>query len=123
VADILIRSDWINKFLDVNALSEKEMFVSAPELKNPMKNSRRFRKSRNKNVRYHYVVIDIKYKTLPLRSDGVHLRNDANLKAYKSQLWIYTQALGKIQGYYPPYACTPIEISLCNHNLPSLAQD
>ena len=104
IPDILIRSDWINKFLDVNALSEKEMYISAPELKNPMKNSRRFRKSRNKNVRYHYIVVDIKYKTLPLRSDGIHLRNDSNLKAYKSQLWIYTEALAKIQGYCPPYA-------------------
>ena len=102
VADILIRSDWINKFLDVNALSETEIHVSAPMLKNPFK--RKQRKYRNAKTRYHYIVVDIKYKTLPLRSDGVHLRNDSNLKAYKSQLWIYNDALSKIQGYCPPYA-------------------
>ena len=88
VADIIIRSDWINKFLDVNALSRDELSIPSPSL--------------NKN--YHYVIIDIKYKTLPLRSDGIHLRNDANLKAYKSQLWVYNDALSKIQGYRPPYA-------------------
>ena len=87
VVDVLIRSDWINKFLDVNALSIDETKVSAPKLK----------------TKYHYVVIDIKYKSLPLRADGVHLLNDGNIKAYKSQLWVYNDALGKIQGYTPPY--------------------
>ena len=88
VADIIIRSDWINKFLDVNALSRDELSIPAPKLKQ----------------NYHYVIIDIKYKCLPLRSDGIHLRNDANLKAYKSQLWVYNHALAKIQGYTPNYA-------------------
>jgi hypothetical protein len=88
VADIIIRSDWINRFLDVNALSADEISIPSPKL--------------GKN--YHYVIIDIKYKTLPLRADGIHLRNDANLKAYKSQLYIYTSALAKIQGYDAPYA-------------------
>jgi len=88
VADILIRSDWINKFLDVNALSVDELRIPSPKLKK----------------KYHYVVIDIKYKTLPLRSDGIHLRNDGNMKAYKSQLCVYNEALAKIQGYLPPYA-------------------
>jgi RNase_H superfamily len=88
IADILIRSDWINRFTDVNSLKQEEIHVSAANLK----------------TKYHYVVIDIKYKSLPLRSDGIHLRNDANLKAYKSQLWIYNDALSKIQGYSPPYA-------------------
>ena len=104
VTDVLIRSDWINNFLDINALSQDELKVSAPKLNNPEKNSVRFRRSKNKNVRYHYVVVDIKYKTLPLRSDGIHLRNDSIMKAYKSQLWVYNQALSKIQGYCPPYA-------------------
>lgn len=88
VADILIRSDWINSFLDVNALSSAESVVPSPKL----------------NQKYHYVVIDVKYKCLQLRSDGIHLRNDDNLKSYKSQLFIYTDALTEIQGYTPPYA-------------------
>lgn len=88
VSDIIIRSDWINKFLDVNALSREEISIPAPKLKQ----------------NYHYIIIDIKYKCLPLRSDGIHLRNDSNLKAYKSQLWVYNEALSKIQGYTSPYA-------------------
>ncbi len=88
VSDIIIRSDWINRFLDVNALTPQEEVRKAPLLKG----------------KYHYVVIDIKYKSLPLRSDGIHLRNDGNLKAYKSQLYIYTDAVTRIQGYAAPYA-------------------
>ena len=42
---------------------------------------------------YHYVVVDIKFSTLPLRADGVHLLNAGKFPAYKSQAWIYTQAL------------------------------
>jgi hypothetical protein len=88
IADILIRSDWINKFTDINSLNPEEVKVPAKNLK--------------KN--YHYIVIDIKYKSLILRSDGIHLRNDSSFKAYKSQLWVYNLALSKIQGYLPPYA-------------------
>ena len=88
VSDIVIRSDWINRFLDVNALTPEEEVKKAPLLKG----------------KYHYVVIDIKYKSLPLRSDGIHLRNDGNMKAYKSQLLIYRDAVAKIQGYVAPYA-------------------
>ena len=118
VADILIRSDWINRFLDVNALSPEEVNVSAPKLHIKEIASSNRKKWNPKTKRYstnvkvskvihkkcHYVVIDIKYKSLQLRADGVHLRNDGILKAYKSQLWIYTNALGKMQGYCPPYA-------------------
>jgi len=88
IADILIRSDWINRFTDINSLNPDEISIPAKKLRG----------------KYHYVVIDIKYKALTLRSDGVHLRNDSSLKAYKSQLWIYNEALSKIQGYCPPYS-------------------
>lgn len=54
--------------------------------------------------RKYYVVIDIKFKTLHLKSDGIHLRNDGPMKAYKSQLCIYNQALGLMQGYTPSIA-------------------
>jgi hypothetical protein len=117
VADILIRSDWINRFLDVNALSYDEVNIAAPKLNikelqshsrrkwNPK--TKRFNNHVTKNLvqkKCHYVVIDIKYKSLQLRADGVHLRNDGILKVHKSQVWIYTDALGKMQGYCPPYA-------------------
>lgn len=125
VADLLVRSDYLNSFLDVPALTPQEVSTPAPLLQSLPSNKRLFPKNntsskktkvsrpkgRVKNARtqvrapsYHYVVVDIKYKTLMLRSDGIHLRNDNILKAYKSQLWIYNNALGKIQGYTPPYA-------------------
>lgn len=94
VSDLLIRSDWINRFFDVNALSEKEETISCNLIDFSTK----------KKAKYHYIVIDIKYKCLPLKSDGIHLRNDAAMKAYKGQLLIYRDALTKIQGYAPPYA-------------------
>ena len=49
----------------------------------------------------HYVVVDIKCKTLHLAADGIHLRNDGPIKAYKAQLCVYNQALGLMQGYTP----------------------
>ena len=109
VPDILIRSDWINKFVDINALQPNEIHVRAPGLSNPFENSRSKKSNtRNKNTtkaqNYHYIVIDIKCKVLTLRADGVHLRNDSILKAYKSQLWIYNEALGEMQGFIPEYA-------------------
>ena len=52
----------------------------------------------------YYVVIDAKFSTLPLRADGKYLLNSGNYPAYKAQLWIYTRAIGAIQGYTSRYA-------------------
>jgi len=57
-----------------------------------------------KTPRYHYRVIDIKFTTLYLRADGVKLLNSGSIPAWKGQLWIYNQALGRIQGHVPPHA-------------------
>lgn len=40
-----------------------------------------------------YVVVDVKFMTLPLAADGVHLLNTGWIRAYKGQLWVYTRAL------------------------------
>ena len=55
------------------------------------------------NSDFHYVVIDIKFSTLPLRADGRHLLNSDSYPAYKTQIYIYTQAVGEIQGYESNY--------------------
>jgi len=90
VPDLIVRSDWIHKFINFTPLSKKESLEPALGLKT------------NKCERkYHYIVIDIKFKTLQLNSDGIHLRNDGILKAYKSQLYIYNKALGLMQSYTP----------------------
>lgn len=99
--DLIIRSDWINKFLDLDVYSNTEGKISAPLLKKRVKVRGKYREC---SPKYHYVIVDVKYKTLMLRSDGKHLRNDGNLKAYKSQLLIYTDALAKMQGYNPQCA-------------------
>lgn len=88
VIDLLVRSDYINKLTNENSLTIEEQFIPAKKL--------------NKN--YHYVVIDIKFCTLPFRSDNIHLLNSNSIQAYKAQTLIYTQAIGSIQGYTPNYS-------------------
>lgn len=88
VIDLLVRSDYINNITTLESLSNEEKTKKASKLNNS----------------YHYVVVDIKFSTLPLRSDGKHIQNTNSFSAYKSQLLIYTQAIGRMQGYTPPYA-------------------
>ena len=85
VADILIRSDWINKLFTVPVLSTNEETYKALHL----------------NGDYHYRVIDIKWTTLYLCNDGKLIRNSHRTPAYKGQLAIYNAALGILQGYTP----------------------
>lgn len=84
-ADLIIRSDWINKLFENKQLTDEEAATPAPNLHAP----------------YHYRVIDIKWTTLKLCADGVHLRNSDLMLAYKGQLAIYNCAVGYIQGYTP----------------------
>ena len=88
VADLLVRSDYVGTLVEENPLTEAETKITAPNL----------------NGNYHYVVIDIKWSTLPLRADGRHLLNSGSFPAYKAQVWIYNKALANIQGYLPQYA-------------------
>ena len=53
--------------------------------------------------RRHYVVVDIVYSTLELRSDGSLSDSDAR-PAYKVQAFIHNRSLGRLQGYRPPEA-------------------
>jgi hypothetical protein len=88
VIDILIRSDYLSKLVDETSLTEQEVSMSALTLNKP----------------YHYVVIDIKFSTLPLRADGVHLLNSGSYPAYKAQCLVYTEAVGLIQGFTAPHS-------------------
>ena len=87
IADLLVRSDILNQLIDYPVDIDDG-------------------KAYKLNVDYHYVVIDIKYQTLKLKSDGMHLLNNNSIRAYKAQTWVYNQALGLIQGYTP--SCTYI---------------
>jgi hypothetical protein len=87
--DFLIRSDWIKKlFSTSDILTEDEEAI----------------KANNLNGDYHYVVVDVKCSTLHLNSNGVTLRNQGSIPAYKAQILIYNLALGKLQGYFPTKA-------------------
>lgn len=83
--DLIVRSDYLDKLIDNSPLTEVEAYYPAPEL----------------NGTYHYVVIDIKFTTIELCSDGMRIRNNGSIPAYKCQLYIYNHALGEIQGYEP----------------------
>lgn len=88
VADLLIRSDCIDKFFGTQYLTQKERHLPSSKISN----------------QWHYLVIDIKFTTLLLSSDGIHLQNTASFRYAKSQVYIYTQALGLLQGYTPTVA-------------------
>ena len=87
VIDLLVRSDYLHLLVETNPLSDTEQKVKAPLL----------------GSKYHYVVIDIKFSTLPLRADGIHLLNAGSFPAYKVQTCIYNRAIGRIQGYTSRY--------------------
>jgi len=85
VIDLLIRSDYINQLFNSAILKPEQTIIPATSFDHP----------------FHYVVIDIKYSTLNLASNGINLTNSGKIPAYKSQLYIYNRAIGAIQGYLP----------------------
>ena len=80
--DLIVRSDYINKLLKYQVISDEESKIKSPLLK----------------TNFHYKIIDIKHSTIQLRSDGLHILNNDNTPAYKGQVYIYTQALNKVLG-------------------------
>lgn len=86
LADILIRSDYINKLVPNTITSEQESLGC------------------KLHEKFHYLVIDIKFSTLPLRANGINILNQDRYKAYKAQVWMYNQMIGEIQGYTPHIA-------------------
>lgn len=87
IPDLIVRSDWLDKLVLISPLDKKLAKIPAPKLKGKPK--------------YHYRIVDIKFTTLNLRSDGIHILNSNSFPAYKSQLWIYNEALARYQGYKP----------------------
>ncbi len=85
IADIIIRSDFINELFDEEVIPQNMVNFKAPKL----------------NGEYHYVVIDIKWSTIHLCANGKTIRNSGMIPAYKGQLAIYDAGIGQIQGYTP----------------------
>jgi predicted RecB family nuclease len=69
-ADLLIRSDYAVK-----------LFPSYP----------------SSNAEPVYEVYDIKWSSIKLRASSDYMVNEISVKPYKAQIWIYTDALNKIQ--------------------------
>jgi predicted RecB family nuclease len=80
--DLLVRSDYINKLLGYEVISNEEAKIPSPNL----------------NVNYHYKVIDIKHSNISLRADGLHILNSESVPAFKGQIYIYMIALNNILG-------------------------
>jgi len=88
IADIMIRSDYINLIVNRRVLTDDEINIKAPNL----------------SGNYHYCVIDIKWTSMTICADGIHIRNENRFPAYKGQMVIYNTCVGNIQGYTPTKA-------------------
>jgi hypothetical protein len=86
VADLLVRSDVLDVLVP-GSLTADASRVPAPALP---------------GAAWHYRVVDIKFHTLGLDADGAVRPYDA--LAYMAQVWVYNEALGRLQGYTPPAA-------------------
>ena len=82
--DLLMRSDVLAELFP-DAGVEDEPGAAAPDL-GPEP--------------WHYVVVDIKFTTLRLLVSG-GIQSGGSSRAYKAQLYIYSRALGRLQGYAP----------------------
>jgi len=96
IPDLMVRSDWINNIFKIEAIEKTQTRIPAPRLRDVH--------DPESSPRYHYIIVDIKFSTLLLRADGVHILNAGSFPAYKSQLHIYNEALARIQGYNPQKA-------------------
>ena len=83
--DLIVRSDYLNNLFNQELLSSEELKCKAKKLKTD----------------YYYVVVDVKHSTLHFNVDRKTLRNRDSVPAYKGQLFIYNEALAKIQGHNP----------------------
>lgn len=84
-ADLIIRSDWINKIVKNKVLTPEEEKINSEVLEKD----------------FHYRVIDVKFSKLHFNTDEKTLRNTSNVKPFKTQIALYNIALGEMQGYTP----------------------
>lgn len=86
VADLLVRSDIVNAVVP-GTLAPQEAETGAQLLGDQP---------------WHYVVIDVRYRSLKLDGRGVVSASDT--LAYMAQVWLHNEALGRLQGWTPPAA-------------------
>lgn len=88
IPDLIVRSDYLDQLVTMKYLTDADRLRSCSLTKK----------------KYHYRIVDIKFTTLLLRSTGINLLNSGSVPAFKSQVWLYTKMLGKVQGYTPDQA-------------------
>ena len=82
--DLLVRSDILHKLFP-NVISYEDACIPAPNLSGGT---------------YHYRVVDIKFSSLTLLANG-NINNSESKVAFKVQVFLYNQALGRLQGFTP----------------------
>lgn len=92
IPDLIVRSDWINKLFQYQIIDTDKINIPAPSLRS---------QDTDEPPNYHYLIVDVKFSTLHLRADGIHLLNSGLTPGYKSQLLSYNRALSRIQSYNP----------------------
>jgi len=86
VADLLVRSDILERLFP-GTLAPDIARLAAPALG---------------GAAHHYRVIDVKFHTFDLTVDGAAAVGDA--LPYLAQVWVYNEALGRLQGLRPEAA-------------------
>ena len=87
-ADLLVRSDTLRELFP-DAITSDAGSTPAPDLgRGP----------------WHYRVVDIKFATLHFYAGGGLSDTNGSVWAYKTQVYIYNRALGRLQGYLAPEA-------------------
>jgi hypothetical protein len=82
ILDLLVRSDVLECLFPGTLTAETS--VPAPHLP---------------GAEWHYRVVDVKFSTLDLLKNG---HASAGQLHYAAQVWLYNEALGRLQGYTPP---------------------
>src|SRR3990167_1305267 len=86
IIDLLIRNDIFSKLFP--SCSKSDMF----------------KEGKSKFGNYFYVVIDIKFCTLPLSVNGCFLLNSGRFPGYKGQVYLYNKYIADLQEYDPECA-------------------
>lgn len=84
-ADFLVRSDVLHALFS-HVLPKEDAAAAAPDLPAASR---------------HYRVVDIKFTTLDLLKDG---QPGSDHLKYMAEVWLYNEALGRLQGFTPPCA-------------------
>ncbi len=87
IPDLLVRSDMFDKLFP-GVMTEGEASIPGGDLE---------------SASWHYVVVDIKFQRLSLNAKG-GLLNSGSARAGKGQVFLYNQALGRLQGYLPSHS-------------------